>query len=85
MKTETIATTRDSQFFNPKQHCSLHHLYFLLDDKIKIKNLVNVFSYANKKPLYGIVKKISSDSDLIRQSRGRSLKIGEDLFAIHYS
>lgn len=85
LKTETVATYRSSEFFNPKQHCSLHHLYYLLNDNIIIKNLVDVFSYTDKQCLYGVVKGLSESSKLIsRCSLSRRTKIDKDLFAIHY-
>ena len=86
LKTETIATTRSPEFFNPKQHCSLHHLYFLLDDKIVIKNLVDVFTHIDRQSLYGTTKGLEQDSSLIRKcDKQKYLKIHENLFVIHYS
>lgn len=86
MKEETIATTRSTKFFYPTQHCSLHHLYYLLNDKIKIKNLVDIFGSNYKKSLYGIVKKTEESGALIsRCADSKKTKIGDNLFVIHYS
>ena len=86
LKTETIATYRNPEFFNPKQHCSLHHLYFLLNENIIIKNLVEMFSYTDKRPLHGTVKNVSENSNLIRNcARDKKTKIDTNLFVIHYS
>jgi hypothetical protein len=85
MKEETIATTRGSHFFYPTQHCSLHHLYYLLDDKIQIKNLVNLYPSTNKKSIYGIIKQLDADSVLISQCPPKKkTQIKENLFVIHY-
>ncbi len=89
LKTETIATTRSETFFKPKQHPSLHHLYYLLDDNVKIRNLAHVFDTVNKlKSLYGIIKQVQETSVIVRQCKRHSpqklTKLKSDLFVFHY-
>lgn len=84
-KTETIAVSRDPKFFNPLQHPSLHHLYYLLDKNINVVNLVHVLQYTNKSNLYGIIKKTSNNSSLIKLcSPDKKIKIDDDLWVIKY-
>jgi len=83
---DTIATSRHGEHFYPIQHCSLHHLYYLLDDKIKIKNLVFDLEHTNKNCLFGTIKQISETSTLIRRCPDdRKLKLEEGLFVIRYA
>lgn len=55
MKTETIAVDRNPKWFNPKQHPSLHHIYYLMEDDTKI---INLYKLLNKKykHMHSIVK-----------------------------
>lgn len=59
------ASVDESPFF-PLQHPSLHHIYYLLDDEIVIKNLVHIFTYTNQEDLHGVVKILQPGSDLLR-------------------
>lgn len=84
-KTETVAVSRDPKFFNPLQHPSLHHLYYLLDENIKVINLAYILQYTNKSNLYGIMKKTSSHSKLIKNcAPAKKIQIGKDLWVIKY-
>tara|TARA_A100000172_G_scaffold16038_2_gene8578 strand:- start:8820 stop:9647 length:828 start_codon:yes stop_codon:yes gene_type:complete len=85
MKEDTVAINRDPGWFNPTQHCSLHHLYYLLEDHVKIKNLVDILTYADKKSLYGIIKNFEPNSRLVRGCpTKRKSQLGNGLFVIHY-
>ena len=84
-KTETIATYRNPDFFNPLQHPSLHHLYYLLNKKIDVVNLVHILSYTDKTNLFGIIKEVHAESELIeRCCPTKKIKIDNDLFVIKY-
>ena len=85
MKEDTVAINRDPKWFNPTQHCSLHHLYYLLEDRVKIKNLVDVLTYTDEKSLHGIIKNFGSNSRLVRGCHTeRKSQLGDGLFVIHY-
>jgi hypothetical protein len=85
LKKETIATYRSDEFFNPTQHCSLHHLYYLLPRSVDIINLVHVLPETEKKSIHGSVKKISPYSLLMKGCpTDRCTRLGYDLFVIHY-
>ena len=55
LKTETIAIDRNPKWFNPKQHPSLHHLYYLMDEDTKIINL-HILLEKKYKHMHSIVK-----------------------------
>jgi len=85
LKEETIATYRSDKFFNPTQHCSLHHLYYLLPKSINVINLVHVLSEARRKSIHGTIKKIRPHSLLIKGCPvSRRTQLDDDLFVIHY-
>ena len=63
MKSDTIAIDRKPHWFYPKQHPSLHHLYYLMDDDTKI---INLHQLLNKKykHMHSIVKLYGSNKSV---------------------
>jgi len=85
LKKETIATYRSDEFFNPTQHCSLHHLYYLLPKFVDVINLTHVLPETEKKSIHGTIKKISPNSLLVKGCpTDRCTRLDYDLFVIHY-
>jgi hypothetical protein len=85
LKKETVATYRSDEFFNPTQHCSLHHLYYLLPKSVDVINLTHVLAETEKKSIHGTIKKISPNSLLMKGCPiDRLTRLDHDLFVIHY-